>query len=65
MEVVQDLITYLKGIDKMAKTLSPTQKKKLETILSSVLTLLVCMKQSSNLGKVKFDWENITVWPSR
>ena len=57
MKTIKDLKLYLTYIDKLSKTLNKKQKQELENILGVVLILLVSIKKSSNLGKVKFDWE--------
>lgn len=55
MQVIKDLKDYFDHIDVLSKTLRPDKKKELENILSVVLTLLVCMKNSSNLGRFSFE----------
>lgn len=57
MDTIKDFKTYLDHIDKLSKTLSKEKRKKLENILEVILTLLICMKKSSNLGKYKLPWE--------
>ena len=56
MKVIKDFILYLEEIDKLAKKLKPEKKKQLETILSSMLTLLVCLKKASHLGEVSINF---------
>jgi hypothetical protein len=48
-----DLILYLEDIKRLAKSLAPDQKAQLQQILSTILTLLVCMRQASHLGETK------------
>lgn len=56
MQIIKHLKTYLDHIDDCSKSLSPFQRKKLAAILSSILTLLVCLKKASDLGVVVPGW---------
>lgn len=55
MKVISDMKKYLDHIDEKSKGLNSLQKEKLETILSSMLTLLVSLKNYSHLGKNDFE----------
>lgn len=55
MKVISDMKKYLDHIDEKSKGLNTLQKEKLETILSSMLTLLISLKNYSNLGEVSSD----------
>jgi len=57
MKVTKDLIKYLEHLDTLSKPLSKDQRAQLEGILSTILSLLVHLKRSSNLGKTVFPWE--------
>lgn len=56
MKVTKDFIFYLKEVDKLSKRLSKEQRDDLENILKVMLTLLVALKQNSNLGKLSINW---------
>lgn len=58
MKVIKDFKDYLTGIEKLSKRLNPSQKRDLERILSSLLTLLVGFKKGSHLGEVFINWKN-------
>ena len=58
MKVTKDLKIYLDEIDKLAKKVPKEKRAELENILKVVLTLLVSLKQSSNLGKIQFSWQS-------
>lgn len=53
MKVIKDFQIYLGEIEKLTKRLDPKQKKELEKILTSLLTLLVSLRQASHLGEMK------------
>lgn len=55
MKVISDMKKYLDHIDEKSEGLNTLQKEKLETILSSMLTLLVALKNYSRLGKISDD----------
>ncbi len=57
MKVIKDFKLYLDHIDKLSKTLPKNKRADLENILKVQLTLLVSLKKSSGLGKVKFSLE--------
>jgi hypothetical protein len=57
MKVIKDFKLYLDHIDTLSKTLPKIKRADLENILKVQLTLLVSLKKSSDLGKVKFDWD--------
>ena len=57
MKVIKDFKDYLDIIDKLAKKLPAEQKRKLNTILSVMLTFLVSFKRDSKLGSITFPWE--------
>lgn len=57
MKEIKDLITYLKGIEKMSKVLSKEQKADLANIIGVVLTLLVSLKKDSKLGEAIYEWD--------
>ncbi len=56
MKTIKDFIIYLGEIDKLAKKLAPEKKDELDTILRSLLTLLVCMRRDSHLGEIQIDF---------
>lgn len=53
---IKDLIFYLNEIDELRSKLSKDQKQELDTIIEVILTLLVSLKKSSNLGVVKYSF---------
>lgn len=55
-KTVKDFKTYLDGIEEMSKGLDAEQKADLENILAVMLTLLVALKQSSNLGRMSINF---------
>ncbi len=55
MKVIKDLQGYLGEIEKMADELPKKQTRQLETILTSIMTLLVCLRKASNLGEITID----------
>lgn len=57
-KTIRDYKSYLDGIEKLAKPLDEEQKEQLNTILSSQLTLLVCLKQASHLGSVSLNFNH-------
>lgn len=57
MKVIKDYKKYLDHIDTLSKTLPKEKRADLENILKVQLTLLVSLKKSSELGKLKFSWE--------
>jgi hypothetical protein len=58
MKVTKDLKIYLDEIDRLSKKAPKEKRLELENILKVILTLLVSLKESSNLGKIKFMWES-------
>jgi hypothetical protein len=52
---IKDFKKYLDHIEILAKPISKEQKKSLDNILKVMLTLLVSLKKSSNLGSVTWD----------
>lgn len=57
MKTIKDLKLYLTHIEKLSKTLPKGKRVELDNIISVILTLLISLKKSSNLGKYKFTWE--------
>lgn len=57
LKVTQDLLKYIKHLDTISKVLKPKQKKELENILRTLMIILVALKKGTDLGKVKFNWE--------
>ena len=53
---IKDYKAYLDEIEKLSKPLSYEQKVRLNTILSSQLTLLTSFKKASNLGCVSINF---------
>ena len=62
MKITKDFIRYLEHIDTLSKSLEPERQRQLEVILESLLSLLVALKKSSNLGKVIYDFERNNKW---
>lgn len=56
-KTIKDYKAYLDEIAILAKPLDSAQKERLNTILSSQLTLLVYLKQASKMGKVTLNWK--------
>ena len=56
MKITKDLKIYLDEIDRLSKKIPKEKRAELENILKVLLILLVSLKQSSNLGKIKFAW---------
>lgn len=57
MKTIKDFKLYLDHVEKLSKTLPKDKRAELENILRVMLVLLVSLKKTSDLGKVKFSWE--------
>lgn len=53
MKEIQNLITYLKEIEKLSSPLDKKQQQQLGNVIKVILILLVSLKKVSNLGNIK------------
>ena len=56
-KLISDYKCYLDEIEKLSKGLNKEQRVKLQNILSGQLTLLICLKQNSGLGRFTINFK--------
>lgn len=57
-KTIKDYKDYLDIIQTLSKPLDSEQKKQLNTILESQLTLLVALKRDTGLGRISIDFKH-------
>jgi hypothetical protein len=55
LKVTGNLLTYIKHIDTLGKTLTTENKKELENLLRAVLVILISLKRGTKLGTFSFN----------
>lgn len=55
-KIIKDLKIYLDELERLSRKLPKEKRASLVNILRVILILLVSLKQSSNLGKIKMIW---------